>query len=133
MQINNSISIAAKEPTETSMSKDQDKMENMNARPENDEERNDVTKQKAEEEKAKKRDIASHFQTACEKPRSASKQATKSTLKSSRTLENETCLKTLVNTTTKKIHSCLVLGTPLERDSIAGHKKDLGKLVDEKR
>ena len=95
--------------------------------PENDEELNDVKKQKVEEEKVKKRGIMSHFQTVDKNHR----KTTKSMLKNIGITEKETHLTTPVNTTMMKTYLHLALYTPLGRDCIAGHKKVLEKLVKE--
>ena len=105
-------------------------MDKINWRLENDEEQNDL-KQKVEEEKAKKHDVASHFQTIDKKLRKKNKKATKSRLKNSSRIENETDFTTRVNATTKKTYLCLALETPTKRDYISGNEKVVGKLVDE--
>ena len=71
------------------MNKDQGKMEKINARPDNEEERNEMKKQKVEEEKVKKDNIASHFQTVDKKIGKRNKQMTKSIIKNSGRTENE--------------------------------------------
>ena len=78
--------------------------------------KNETTQRKAEDEKAKKHDITSHFYIGDKNLRKKNKQVTKSMIKNSSMIKTD--LTTPFNITMKQNYSYVTLDTPPEIDYI---------------
>ena len=104
-------------------------MEKINFNQNSTEEKNDIKKQKVEEEKASKEQITTYYQLVEKSRKSKPEQKRKSMLKNTSRVEKEVDLIKTVVISAKKTYLYLVVDTLPERDYITGYRKVLGKFI----